>query len=239
MSPNELPPLPPLESNPDSDMAALFDRVAAETVDAEPTLRDRLRSLSTPMRVALGLLVAGVLSGALLGGGGVAGMGGLRADFGQLNLLQLAIPLCLMGVGSAGAMALALRGPARPPLRYGAALMALCLGFPFVLAAVPGLFEGADTQGALKPMIGCLMMGAGVGVATSLGVVAFSRWARPGNTQLALAGAAGGLAAFVYQQLHCAAGDPLHLLGSHAALGLILAGTLVCAGAIHRAVTRG
>lgn len=207
------------------DLADLFSRVAAETVDRPPTLRDRLRELSTPLRIVMAVAGALVMvTVALL-------ITGIRADLTGQAMLRYAVAMTAIAGLVGAAFAASLRGAHQKPLRWWTwALVVAALLVPLALAVMPWLWEGDGAirpSGHAHPFGMCGVMGLMTGALTAAVAWAFQRerWSVPSRLVAAVAG--GGLTAFAMLQLHCPSGDATHLLIGHASAGLMLAAVAV------------
>lgn len=195
--------------------ASMFEAVAAETVDAPPTLLRRLQELSTPARVGLGV-------GAGVGLGGlVLLLLGIRGDLSEMGT---AAALCLLFLAalSSVSVVVSLRGMHQRPMdRLAWLVSGLTLLLPVVLASIPGLWPGV-AHGFMMPwQSACFWFGTSVAVLTAAAISLLQR-ARVGALWRVLAAAgAGGCAGFVVQQLFCAANDHWHLLSAHATIGFV------------------
>ncbi|MFT5587234.1 MAG: hypothetical protein ACI9VR_004842 [Cognaticolwellia sp.] len=214
--------LPPLDDG-ELDIESLLERVQEET--AQTGVRAQIQSLPSMWRVVAALCLMGLISAAMFL------IAGVRSDFDE-SFAALAVPLIFCGVAAGGAVVLALRGPHKAPMRGSNWILAGVLLVPVILSVLPQ--PGVDTHGALPPILGCLTMGSIAAFATAGGVLLFSRWIRQDRGTLALAAGAGGLVGFILQQLHCMAGDPIHLLASHGLLGLLVAGFFVGGSLLRR-----
>ncbi|TNF24348.1 MAG: DUF1109 family protein [Deltaproteobacteria bacterium] len=204
-----------------SELASLFSRVAAETVDRPPRLRDRLRELSTPVRIAM------AVAGALVMATVALGITGMRADLTGQAIVRYAVAMTAIA-GLVGAVfAASLRGPHQKPLRWWAwAMIVAALLIPLALAVLPWLWDGSRGPGPAHAHHAfglCGVMGLVTGALTAAVAWAFQRetWSVTWRVLAAVAG--GGLTAFAMNQLHCPSGDATHLLLGHASAGLMLA----------------
>jgi len=217
---------------PDQLLDQMFTELAGATLDRSPGPRDRLRELSTPIRIALAS--ASMLAVCAV----VQVLGGLRTDLGGDDLLQFVVSFTATTALSVGAVALALRGAHHRPLGNRAWVWAaVFLGLPFVLATVPGMWPGMVVpHDALHAHLGCALMGMVGAIPAAFLVLLFERSDEPVVWRLLMAAGAGGLAGFAFQNAHCPASDSYHLLVSHAPYGLALAGLLLGVSAISRRV---
>lgn len=209
--------LPPLD---DDALDALFDAVAARTVDRAPTWRDRLRELPTPARTTTAAGAALLACAALLGAEG------LRGDLDGAWPLAIG-SLVLVGTGI-GAVAVALRSHGAPPLSSLRAVVTAAIALPLLAALVPSIWAGDPAPVASAWMhVACGLGGLVAAVASAGLVLVFDRDDRPHTASLVLAAAAGGAFGFVVQTAHCAMTHPLHLLLGHASAGVIVGAVLV------------
>ncbi|MFT5686437.1 MAG: hypothetical protein ACI8RZ_007393 [Myxococcota bacterium] len=208
---------------PDEDMESLFADIAAVTVDEEPSSLGRVRQLSTPTRVLLGVSAGVVLSGL------VVAMLGLRTDLsgaaGQRMLIALAV-LALLGVG---AMLMSLRSLHQRTLGgYTWLFVGLTLLTPSFMALIPGVWPGEPSHTHMMPWeSGCFWFGAAVASLTGVGALLLQRSERAAAWRVLSAAAAGGCAGFITQQLFCPANDTWHLLTTHGLLGLLVSALLL------------
>lgn len=216
------PNLPPLDDG-ELDIESLLEQVQKQT--AETGFRTQIQSLPSAWRVVAALSLMGLISAVIFL------IAGVRSDLDE-RFAALAVPLIFCGVAAGGAVMLALRGPHKAPMRGSNWILAGVLLFPVILSVLPQ--PGVDTHGALTPILGCLTMGSIAAFATAGGVLLFTRWMRQDAGTLAPAAGAGGLVGFILQQLHCIAGDPIHLLASHGLLGVLVAGFFVLGSLMRR-----
>ncbi len=207
-----------------AELAALFDKVARDTVDREPTMRDRLRELPTRLRV-----VAAVGGALALCVGILAALGVRPVPAGE-GLATYIVTLCCLVAMVSIAVATSLRGVHQRPVgRVAWALTALALVAPLGLAIIPGIWAGAEAPpaGMSGPGLGCLLTGLATAFGVGLVIRLFQRSDRPADWRLTAMAGAGGLIAFTTVQLHCPSVDPLHLVVGHGTAGLILAAALL------------
>ena len=221
---------PPFELDRDADrpsegeLDALFDRVAADTVDRPTTVRDRLRELPTRSRVALAAVGAvgfGVLVLALLG---------VRPAPTGAGFVTYVLTLCCLVAMVSIAVAISLRGAdQRPAGRVAWSLTALALVAPLGLALMPGVWSDAapPSVAVSGPGLTCLLTGLATAAGVGLLIRLFQRSDRPADWRLSATAGAGGLIAFTTVQLHCPSVDPLHLVVGHGLAGLLLAAALI------------
>lgn len=204
----------------DADLDRL--RSAMHEIPAEQGWRSRLQGLSTSARTSIASLAYLVVAGTLVL------VAGPRRDLsGNLDLRGVLILPVLAVLGSLG-LSVALRSYDRPPLPawQRRAWQALVL-VPPVLAAIPGLWPGSTLpQEAIAALhMPCFATGLLVAVPVVLLAILLDRGDRMPAWRIAVASAAGGLAAFVSLQLHCGAANPVHLIVAHGSEGALLAVT--------------
>ncbi len=201
-------------------MDAVFAGLAADTVDKKPSLRDRLRELSTPVRVALGV------SGALVMVAVMSLTMGVRPGLGGEALLRYALVVTSIAGLVAASFSVSLRGLHQRQLgATGWVIISLALLVPLALALIPEIWS---TGAPMAMMAGdgmdmCLPLGLATGALTTAVAWVFQRQDFPLIYRLLAAAGGGGLTAFAMLQLHCPATDPTHLLVTHAGVGLVLA----------------
>ncbi len=198
----------------------LFAGLAEATVDKRPGLRDRLRELSTPVRILLAVAGALVMATvALL-------VTGVRADLTGQAILRYGIAMAAIAGFMGAAFAVSLRGMHRRPLGRAAWLVVVVmLAVPLVLAVMPWIWDTPDPPAAMAGMghMPCLLLGLVTGALTAAVAWVFQRQDVSVLWRLVAAVAGGGLTAFAMLQLHCPSTDASHLLIGHAGVGLILA----------------
>jgi hypothetical protein len=199
----------------DDAFADMFSDVAAATVDAQPSVLDRLQELPTSVRTGLGVGV-GTSLGII-----VLLLNGLRTDLQDGGIAMVVALVVLVGI-SVLAIGISLRGLHQRPLYRAVWLLsALSLLVPLVLSAVPGLWPG-EVFGPVKPWLsGCFWFGCAVAVSTALSVSLLQRSGEPALWRILTAAGAGGCAGFIVQHLFCPANNLWHLVGSHGFLGLV------------------
>jgi hypothetical protein len=217
------------EGIPEVLVESLFERVRADTVDRPPSVRDRLRELSTTTRVAVAVVALTLL-------GSMGTLGNLRTDLGGVGLLAIGLA-CLGMFGLAvAAVELALRGLDHSvSQRRWRAFLALSLGMPLALSLVPG-WPGMDTSGSewLHHAVGCGTAGLAVSVVASIVVVVLQRSERAPLWRVAAAAVAGGLVGSTTRMLSCPAADVWHMGASHGGLALATAILFVGGAALRQ-----
>lgn len=209
----------------------LLDQVAAQTIDKPLTVRDRVRELPTPVRVAvaLGFGVFAVVA--------VLAMLGIRPGLESGGLAgYLTAAGCLVAMVGL-ATSLSLRGMHQRQLGGWAwAITVGALLTPPIIALWPGLWPTAGAPAADVTGFGLRCIGLGLAVAAGVGLVMrfLQRVDRPGSWRVTSTAGAGGVVAFAAVQLNCPAADIGHLLVGHGLLGVILA--VIGLAAVH--VTR-
>lgn len=219
---------PPGGAAAPADLDAMFAAVAAETVDRKRSVRDRLRELPTPMRIALAMLGALIMTGAALV------VTRIRADITGQALLRYGLAMAAIAALVGVAFAVSMRGPHQRPVGRGVwAFIVVVLAIPLVLSVIPGLWE-CERAPAVHPIGGvhvpCLLLGIMTGALTAGVAWLFQRTDVPVFWRAGAAVGGGGLTAFAMLQLHCPARDATHLIVTHAGVGLMLA--LVVAGLV-------
>lgn len=208
---------------PEPMLEAMLHQARSMTVDRRPTVRDRLRELPSTARVALVLTTVLGTSSVLAGLGPRDDLAALW----RLDLLAWGIVLLFVTVGSVLSV---LRGMHRRPLGpVEVVLAALGLGVPVILSIVPGLLPGeAAPAGAEMAVHRACFAGSGLiaGPTAALALV-LVRDDKPPLARVFAAAGAGGAAAFLAQALHCPWSDTVHLLVSHASVGLAVAAVAV------------
>jgi hypothetical protein len=103
-------------------------------------------------------------------------------------------------------------------LREALPLLAFALAVPILAGFAPATESSrhASAEGALN----CFGYGALLTLPTALLLWAFDRNDRPSLRTVCLSAAALGLSANLLLELHCANGNPVHVLLGHASLGL-------------------
>lgn len=218
MEPPSFPVEPP-------DLETTLDAVLDE-VARPPDAWTSLRALPTPVRVAVGVLVAVAFAAA------VVAVLGPRTDLPQQLSSRFASGLVALGLGAITTAALALRGLHRPPLgRLGLAAGIVIPLLAMATPLIPGFWPGTGDHGL---GLGCLAVGtlaAGIGGGALLGL---ARARALPVEQRALAGVAGGLLGFAMNEVWCAAGDVVHLMVGHASLAVVGAVVVASLGALRK-----
>ncbi|MCB9730697.1 MAG: hypothetical protein H6746_19660 [Deltaproteobacteria bacterium] len=221
----------------DDALDDLFERVARTTVDHRPSLRDRLRELRTPVRVALSVLLAVGLAAAVLAVVGIA------PSVAQAGAARFAVAIAMVVGFMALAVATSLRGVHRRGLSAAAwALALVTLAAPLALSVIPGLWGGrpAPHVPSATPTFGLYCFRIGIVSAVLVGFVIrlFQRVDRPTSPRLIALAAAGGLVAFGSSQLYCPSDDLVHVTIGHGLVGVALAILLLGGAWVARALRR-
>lgn len=169
---------------------------------------------SRPSRTRFMLLLLPVLLAVIAGG-----LFRQRADFAQYPLLRIVLLLCVYFVAIALAFAKEFSELPRPaPLHDYLGLLCFALAVPVLAGFAPAteLSRHAGPGGAL----GCFGYGALLSLPIALMLWASDRNDRPSLRTVCLSAAALGLSANLLLELHCANGNPTHVLLGHASLGL-------------------
>jgi len=206
----------------DEAFASMFAGVAAETIDAKPTLLRRLQELSTSARVGLGVGVGAGLGGLVLV------MLGLRSDVNDMGLAVALVLVFLAALGSVS-VAVSLRGMHQRPMDQFAWLVSgLTLLSPLGFASIPGFWPGGSAPPYMMPWEGaCFWFGTAVAVSTAAAISLLQREGIPAVWRVLTAAGAGGCAGFVVQQMFCPANDTWHQVTAHGFLGLIASAVLL------------
>lgn len=149
-----------------------------------------------------------------------------RADWELYPALRLNLLFALFGFGAFIAIDLALRGPLRRGRKLYAAIAALALVVPLIVALLPRAhtLHDASLQGTISHFgeraLGCFGIGLLASAPLSILIYLFNREDRLSPLTAALAAAAAGFGANLLLHAHCAITDPEHLLVGHASLSL-------------------
>ncbi len=204
-----------LKSASTEELSQLFAGIASQTVDREPSWRDRLRELPTTTRVVAAVGMAAALGAARLALGGVRG--DLAGGIMHFGLIYGA--LSMVGIGAA---TLTLRSMHTRPLHMVAwRLAGLAAALPLVVALIPFLNPGLHTTdgAALSIHFACGATGLFVGSAAAAIVLLFAREDHPSDVRLLAAAGSGGLFGWVVQGAHCPLVDLEHLVFAHSLYG--------------------
>jgi hypothetical protein len=201
----------------EAELGALWSRVVPETVKATPSLRGKLRELSTARRVALSVAGAFVVAVvALL-------IGGMRVDMGTQTVMRYAVAMLGILVLTGATFAVSLRGHHQKPLGPVAVIVvALSVLVPVLLAVMPWLWEPGPAFANIPVSHVCLELGISTGLIAGAIAWCFQRDEMSGWVRALSAAGGGGLVGFAMLQLHCPAHDATHLLIGHAGVGLFL-----------------
>ena len=203
---------------PEPALKAMWSRVREETTAASPGLLTRLREQPTAVRVVLAMGVAMVVSAAL-----VLALEP-RDDLADVTIERYAVAMSGLILLAAAGFAVSLRGAHQKPLRGWAwAVIALSLGIPVALAAMPSLWvpEGVVVP-ATDTGYGCTALGILTGGLVSVPAFLLQRGAVPVVLRACAAVAAGGVVAFGLLDVHCPSRDVTHLVVGHAGVGAVL-----------------
>lgn len=205
----------------DEAFASMFAEVAAETVDAKPTLLRRLQELSTPARIGLGVGLGASLGGLVLL------VLGIRGDLNEMGTVPALALVTLAALGSVS-VAVSLRGMHQRPMDQFAWLVSgLTLILPVILASIPGLWPGVEHEFMMPWESACFWFGTSVAVPTAAAISLLQRERAGALWRVLTAAGAGGCAGFVVQELFCAANDHWHLITTHGILGLLASAFLL------------
>lgn len=213
----DLPPLP--DESPDLEA---FEQHLAETLreeDASPFGRWRSLPIKT-QRIAwgLGALVAVAVSFFL----------SRRVDWDVYPVGRLALVLGVLSVAwvyAATRSNIPLDRPTRGPIA-GASWVLLGLAVPLVFSLMPAAHADHSLSLAgvaddfIPRAVGCLVWGTLTALPATFIILATDR--QPSRQRRILAGVIGGLLGNITLQLHCPLTSPMHLVTSHATVGLVL-----------------
>lgn len=201
-------------------LEALRKRVDAD-LDREKGLMATLRDRPTPQRIALVLLLTGLLVG-------VTAAAAPRGELADYPIVRMAIVLVALSGVTGVAIWRLLRPLHLPKPSTASTRLLLVAGVlaPTVAALWPLYGHvGHDPGHGMAFAVGCgrcMAFGAVMG-APVLALATLMRRSRvDGAAVVALAGVAAGLVGNLTLQLHCPVTDPIHLLLAHASLALIL-----------------
>lgn len=208
-----------LESDLETMAAALRQDLERE----ESTWFGKLRSLATPQRLTLVLMVMLALIVYVW-------LGPRRADIAEYPARRMLLVLTTLGIVGLGGLSLALESLSerpRPTPRLAYFLFGLAL--PTALAALPAahVAHPASTQGLgadLMPRaLACLLWGTAIALPVILLLRGLDRFEGGHSGRSALIAVVGGLFGNIALQLHCPLTGPAHLLLGHATVsGLVL-----------------
>ena len=206
-----------LDEAPAPLVDAIWEQVAEETVDHKTNLRERLRQLASPARIA-------IASFAMIGiGASFLAMSGLRPDLDAGSTAWLATVHAIVLLGSVGGLALALRPNHLPPLNLLAWLgVGSVLLMPIAIALVPGLLPGMTGHPPTVAHVMCAANGLFMALPATAVVLLLDRSRNPASWRVLLAAGAAGMSAFGMGAWHCPSVDPFHLIVAHAGLGAVL-----------------
>ncbi|MCB9691803.1 MAG: hypothetical protein H6736_08310 [Alphaproteobacteria bacterium] len=191
------------------------------TLDQHAGPRDRLVSLSTAVRRALGLFGMGLCAGMLVV------VQGVRGDLDATGWLSfIAAGWVLVAVGAGGTL-MALRSTAARPLP---AWPWLPLAWAFVLVwSAIGPWPGMTGVPAAMHLV-CFTATSAMTVGATLWILLLERGPRPVPWRFGLSAASAGCTAFVAQSVFCPGIDYVHLVVGHGGPAL-LGGALAFAAA--------
>ena len=204
---------------------ALFAGIALETVDRAPSLRDRVRELPTPNRVAIAVAATCSLMVTY------ALTMGIRGDLDSAGWMHFGVSALALTTFSVLCAALALRGLHQSPLyettwKVGVAAILL----PVVVSLVPGLVPGMILEHPpMSAHIACGLGGLVAGVISAVAMLFFSREDQIDPWRLLAVSGAGGMLGYIAQGAHCAMVNTSHLLFAHALYGVVIWGMLTFA----------
>jgi predicted anti-sigma-YlaC factor YlaD len=199
-------------ADPSNHADALFAQVRAELA-SDTGLRARVRSQSTPRRVALACSVI-VLSAAIT----VAFA--RRPSFPAES--HFAATLVALGLGAVLCIREGLSSLTRPRRTARAlAMSSVALGLPAVLAGLAGgELSSANQAQLVGGAITCFLFGLATSAPLVVLLWLFDRGQRVTFAVYLPLAAASGLSANLALGLHCASDEPLHLLLGHATVGV-------------------
>lgn len=201
------------ERAPVDDVTALLSRTLGD-VDAERGIAAKMRSLSTPVRIAIAIAIATAVPLVVL-------VVMPRADLGALPRGRFALDVLLYALPAVAALAIALWPMQRTVSTRTRALVALCAVLGAVcVAALPPLH--GDHAGALvgegsfvRLALGCLAFGT---ITAAPAFVILRLLAREGGhvgTKAFVLGLAAALSGSAAVFVHCAITHPPHLWAGH------------------------
>jgi hypothetical protein len=150
-----------------------------------------------------------------------------RPDWELYPALRLNLLFAVFAFGAFLAIDLALRGPLRHGRKLHAAVAAVSLAVPMIVAFLPRAhtLHDASLQGTIshfgERVLGCFTTGLLASAPLSILVYLFNREDRLSPLTAALTAAAAGFGANLALHAHCAITDPGHLALGHALLGLV------------------
>ena len=164
-----------------------------------------------------------------------------RPDWELYPALRMNLLFALFAFGAFTAIELALRGPLRHGRKLHAAVAAVSLAVPLIVALLPRAhtLHDASLQGTISHFgeraFGCFTIGLLASAPLAILVYLFNREDRLSPLTAALTAAAAGFAANLALHAHCAITDPEHLALGHALLGLVWLLLLLSARRFSRA----
>jgi len=187
---------------------ARFERELAHETGLRAWLRSR------PSRLRFTLVLLPVLLAVVAGG-----LFRQRADFAEYPALRIVLLLSVYFVAIALAFAKEFSELPRPaPLQDYLGLLCFALAVPTLAGFAPA--TEASRHAYPGGALGCFGYGAALTLPIALSLWAFDRDDQPSLRTVCLSAAALGLSANLLLELHCANGNPTHVLLGHASLGL-------------------
>ena len=201
-----------------SPSAELFSAIESD-VRGETGLVARLRSLPTPVRLVVAIVITTFLAVGTT-------LVRPRWAFGPLPVERVTLVLVALGVLVWVIVWLALRPlqAAPPSRRLVLGSVAAGLLVPVLFAVTPPNAEhaGLDAPGMAKGVVLCFLFGALPGALFVLALRVLDRNAHRTADAALLAAVGGGLAGNAALEMHCPSVAPMHLLLGHATIGLAL-----------------
>lgn len=202
---------------PPVELSTLLGQVE-ESIQSERGVRGRLRSLSTPWRIACALVAVGVVAGFVL-------VFKPRSDLSAYPIDRLALTVAFYALLIGGAFALELRPLQRRALpgwvRPVLAAVALLVPVVFALVPSPPAPPMHMTGSFAHVTFGCFMFGTGLAIPVLVLLFLLDRRAHGTWGVVLLGAAAGGLVANLGLLLHCPARNVAHILLGHASIGVV------------------
>jgi hypothetical protein len=201
---------------------SLFAEIAAETVDREPSLRDRARELPTSRRVGAAVATVVGVSAVYLS------VQGVRSDLDTMGWVHFLLVVGLLTSVGVGASALTLRAVHQRPLHENAWRVGmLAVALPIAVSLLPGLLPGVHLDHpTFVHHLHCGVGGLIAGLAAAVSVLFFAREDRLDDWRILAASGVGGLFGYVVQGAHCAMVNVEHMVLAHAGYGVVIWGLL-------------